>query len=104
MAYNVGRRTSEIAIRLALGAPAGSVARSILREALTLAGTGIAFGLPAVFVLTRFLKSQLYGVQPNDPVTLAIAIVAMTSVAILSAWLPARRAAKVDPMVALRNE
>jgi ABC-type antimicrobial peptide transport system permease subunit len=104
MAYNVTRRTSEIAIRMALGAPAGSIARSIMGEALTLAAIGIACGLPAVFALTRFLKSQLYGVQPNDLTTLVGAISALVVVALLSAWLPAHRAAQVDAMVALRNE
>jgi predicted permease len=104
MAYNVTRRTSEIAIRLALGAPTGSVARSILREALALAAIGIAFGLPAIFALTRFLKSQLYGVQPNDLITLGGAITALVAVALLAAWLPAHRAAKVDATLALRHE
>ena len=104
MAYNITRRTSEIAIRMALGARPGEVARSVLREALVLAGIGIGLGLPVVFALTRLIKSQLYDVQPNDPATLGLVIGVLILVALVSAWLPARRAARVNPMEALRTE
>ncbi len=104
MAYHVARRTNEIAIRMAVGARPGDVARPILREALLLAAIGIGFGLPAMFVTTRFIKSQLYDVQPYDPFTIAIVIFTLVVVALLAAWIPARRAAKVDPMEALRYE
>jgi predicted permease len=104
MAYHVARRTSEIAIRMAIGAQPGDVARPILCEALVLAAIGIGVGLPTVLVITRLIKSQLYDVQPNDPVTLGIVIVALVMVALLAAWIPARRAAKTDPMEALRYE
>ena len=104
MAYHVARRTGEIAVRMALGASRGNVAIPILREALLLAACGIATGVPLAFVLTQFIKSQLYGVAPNDPVIIGGAIVLLLAVAFLSAWIPARRAARVDPMVALRYE
>src|SRR5206468_6222865 len=101
---NVARRTSEIAIRMAVGARPGDVANSVLREALTLAGFGIGAGLPAVMVVTRHIQSQLYGVPPNDPATLVAASAILLAVALLAAWLPARRATRVDPIVALRTE
>jgi len=104
MAYHVARRTSEIAIRLAIGAQAGDVAGAIVREALTLAGLGIAAGLPCAFAVAQLIKSQLYGVQPTDPATLAAVILALIVVTLAAAWLPARRATSVNPMVALRSE
>ncbi|MCU0913818.1 MAG: ABC transporter permease [Planctomycetes bacterium] len=104
MAYNVARRTSEIGIRMALGATARHVAGPILREALLLALVGLAVGLPAVFAAGRLIRSQLYGVGPHDPLALTAASVVLLAVALLAAWLPARRAARIDPMVALRCE
>ena len=104
MSYHIARRTSEIAIRMAIGAPPGAVARSVLREALALAAIGIGIGLPVALSVTWLIKSQLYGVPPNDPVTLLVVIAVLTIVALLAAWLPARLAAKVDPMIALRSE
>jgi len=104
MAYNVARRTGEIGVRMAIGATGARVAWSILREAVVLAGIGVAVGLSGAVVVTRFIESQLYGVAPMDPATLAGAGALLVAVALLSAWLPARRAARVDPMVALRCE
>lgn len=104
MAYHVTRRTGEFAIRMALGATRRNIAYPILREALLLAVFGAAIGVPVALTLVRFIKSQLYGVAPTDPVTLFGASVLLIAVAVLSAWLPARRAAKIDPMVALRYE
>ena len=104
MAYNVARRTSEIGIRMALGATRRNVAVPILREALLLAATGVGVGVPVALGLTQLIRSNLYGVKPSDPVTMAGAVVLLLAVAVLSAWIPARRAAKVDPMVALRHE
>jgi len=104
MAYHVARRTGEIGIRLALGATRRQIAGPILREALTLAGIGLVIGLPLTLALTRLIRSNLYGVAPSDPVTLGGAVVLLLMVAVIAAWLPARRAAKVDPLVALRYE
>ncbi|MHC4331151.1 MAG: ABC transporter permease, partial [Planctomycetota bacterium] len=104
MAYNVARRTGEMGIRKALGARPWDVARPILREALTLTAIGVAIGLPVALALSRLMWAVLYGIEPHDPVTVIGTIVIMLTVAALAAWIPARRAAKVDPMVALRYE
>jgi predicted permease len=104
MSFNVARRTSEIAIRMAIGAQASDVARTVVREALTLAGLGIALGLPAAFAITRLIRGQLYGVQPDDPGTFVLVAGTLVVVAFVAAWLPARRAARVHPAEALRSE
>ena len=104
MAYHVARRTGEIAVRMALGATRGHIVGPVLREALLLTVVGLAIGVPVAFTLTKYVRSQLYGVQPNDPVTFISAAVLLIVVAVLAAWIPARRAAKVDPMQALRSE
>ncbi|MHC4351457.1 MAG: ABC transporter permease [Planctomycetota bacterium] len=104
MAYNVARRTGEIAIRKALGARPWDVAWPILREALTLTSIGVAIGLPAALALVRLIRSFFYGIEPHDPLTMIGTVVIMVTVAAVAAWIPARRAARVDPMVALRYE
>jgi putative ABC transport system permease protein len=104
MAYLVGRRTREIGIRMAMGAPWGSVVRSVLREALAQAGFGLAAGLLGAFALTRLLRSQLFGLEPTDPPTFAAVSALLVGVALLASWVPARRAAGVAPTVALREE
>jgi len=104
MAYNVARRTSEIGIRMALGATPSNIARSILREAFILAVTGLTIGVPVALALTRFIKSQLYGLSPSDPVTMIGACVLLIAVSLLSAWIPAHRALRISPMEALRCE
>jgi predicted permease len=104
MAYHIARRTREIGIRMALGATRRQIAGSVLRQAMLLAVTGVGFGLPLTLVLTRLISSILYGVAPSDPVTPSGAVVLLLMVAAAAAWLPARRAAKVDPLVALRYE
>jgi ABC-type antimicrobial peptide transport system permease subunit len=103
-AYNVARRTSEIGLRMALGATPRHVAFPVLREALLLSLAGVAVGLPAAFAVGRLIRSQLYGVAAHDPLALAVAVVALVTVALTAAWLPARRAAEIDPMAALRHE
>jgi predicted permease len=104
LAYNVARRTSEIGIRMALGAQRGDIAHPILREALLLAAAGLVVGVPAALALAQLIKNQLYGVAPTDPFSLTLGAVLLLAVAALAAWLPARRAARVDPMIALRAE
>jgi len=104
MAYNVARRTGEMGIRKALGARSWDVAWPILREALTLAAIGVAIGLPVALALVRLIQSFVYGIEPHDPLTMIGVVVIMVAVAALAAWIPARRAAKVDPMEALRYE
>jgi len=104
MAYNVARRTSEMGIRKALGARPWDVAWSVLRGALTLAAIGGVVGLPVALALGHLMRSLFYGIEPHDPLTVIGAVVIMLMVATLAAWIPARRAARVDPMVALRYE
>ncbi len=104
MAYTVARRTNEIGIRMALGARAGQVMRMVLGEVSWIAVTGVAAGLGAAAGLTRLVEAILYGVKPRDPVSLAAAGVVLGAVALAAGWLPARRAAKLDPMAALRHE
>lgn len=102
-AYTVTRRTREIGIRIALGALTRSLAWLVLGEVLVVIGAGVALALPATWALTRFVKSQLYGVTPMDPVAIPGAMAILTVVAIIAALLPARRAAHVDQVVAPRT-
>jgi predicted permease len=104
MAYSVARRRSEIGIRMALGARPQDVAWPVVRGALFMTGIGVALGGAGALALVRLIKSMLYGVAPHDPVTLAASALLLLAVAVLAAWLPARRAARIDPMVALRCE
>jgi ABC-type antimicrobial peptide transport system permease subunit len=104
MAYAVAGRTNEIGIRMALGAQRGNILWAVLRESLLLVLIGAALGLPAVIGATKLITSLLFGLTPADPVALALAITLMFAVSALASYIPARRAAKVDPMVALRYE
>ncbi|HWA86797.1 MAG TPA: ABC transporter permease [Opitutus sp.] len=104
IAYDIARRRGEIAVRIALGAQSGDIARPILGEALSLALLGIGAGLPLVFIATRLLRHQLYGVASYDPLTFGTVAALLALVAILAALLPIRRATHVDPVTALRSE
>jgi ABC-type antimicrobial peptide transport system permease subunit len=104
MAYTVAQRTNEIGIRLALGAQPGQVRQMILRETTGLASVGIVVGLAAALALSRLVGSMLYEVQPHDPATLFGAVMTLLAVALAASWIPARRAAGVQPMEALRHE
>ncbi len=104
LAYATAQRTREIGIRIALGSSRGSVARIILADVLRLTGIGIAVSLPVALGLSRLLRSQLFGVSPADPFSLAAAVILVAAVALLAALIPARRAASIDPIEALRTE
>ena len=104
MSYSVSQRRQEVGIRMALGAGAGQVLRLVLREAMVLAGAGIAVGVLLALIVTRLLGSLLFGVSATDPRTFAVTAVLLAGVALLASYLPARKAAAVDPVVALRND
>jgi predicted permease len=104
MAYSVNERTHEIGIRLALGAQPANVLQLVIRQALALTSLGIATGLACAFALTRVMSSLLFGVGATDGLTFVITTLLLGSVALFASYIPARRAARVDPMIALRRE
>jgi predicted permease len=104
MAYAVSRRTREMGVRMALGARASEVLRHVLAQALRVALTGTVIGLVAAIPATRFLRAQLYGVEPSDPTTLVFVVLVLAAASMAAAFIPARRATRVDPVVALRSE
>jgi ABC-type antimicrobial peptide transport system permease subunit len=104
MSYTVSRRTREIGIRMAMGAQPGRVERLILRQGLVLTLVSIALGWPAAWMLSRLASSFLYGIQPHDAVTFALVPPLLAAIALAACWIPAHRAASLDPMQALRTE
>ena len=104
MTYATNRRTGEIGIRIALGATRGQIAGMVLRETLLLILVGLAIGVPAAAASSHLIRSELYGLRANDPLTILIASLIMVGIAAFAAYLPARRASRVDPMAALRTE
>jgi putative ABC transport system permease protein len=104
MAYSVSQRTREIGIRMAIGARQADVSRMVLRSGLVLTAGGVLAGVVVALGLTQLIESQLFGVRPADPATMASVAALMIAVAAAAAYLPARRAARVDPVAALRSQ
>jgi ABC-type antimicrobial peptide transport system permease subunit len=104
LAYVTAQRTREIGVRIALGSSRAAISGIVLTDVLKLAGISVACAVPGAIGLTRLLKSQLYGVSATDPVTFCMVIFLVAAVAVVSALVPAYRAANVDPIVALRTE
>jgi predicted permease len=104
VSYNVARRTGEIGIRMALGAQRGGVVRMVLREVLVLVAGGLAIGTATALGTSKFVASFLYGMKANDPLTLTLALMTLLGTALVAGYVPARRASRIDPMIALRQE
>ena len=104
MSYNVARRTNEIGIRMALGAQRGGVIWMVLRQVFLLAIVGLAIGVPAALAASKLVESFLFGMKPNDPLTISVAIAVLVAATVIAGYAPARRASKIDPMVALRHD
>ena len=104
MSYTVARRTGEIGIRMALGAPRGAVVWMVLRETFVLAAVGLAIGVPTALGISKLVESFLFGVKPNSPAALVLAVAILLSAALLAGYMPAKKASRIDPMTALRHE
>ena len=104
MAYSVEQRTQELGIRLALGAPAHQVKNMVVRQGMVLALVGVVVGLIAAYLLSRFVENFLFGVAARDPMVFVAVPVVLSAVAFVAVWLPARRASRIDPIIALRAE
>ena len=104
LAYAVARRTNEIGVRMALGAATGDVVRMVLRDSFRMVGAGLLIGLPCAYAMARVLKTSLFRLEPLDPATTALSCGVLLAVAFVAAWVPARRAARIDPVLALRED
>jgi macrolide transport system ATP-binding/permease protein len=104
VAFNVARRTTEIGIRAALGASAGRIVWMILRDVCVMAAAGLAIGLPLALAGSRYVKTFLYGIAPNDPAAIAAAVAVLLAAGLLAGFVPARSASRIDPLMAMRCE
>jgi ABC-type antimicrobial peptide transport system permease subunit len=104
MAYAISQRTGEIGLRMALGARRGDILRVVLNEAVLIVIAGVGAGLLGSLVLTRFLQTLLFDIKPTDPLTFGALTILLVGVALLASFIPARRASRLDPLVALRHE
>ena len=104
MAYTVEQRTREIGIRVALGAQRGNVVWLVMKEVVAMVGIGFAIGLPAAWLSSKLVASLLYGIRPNDPVSIAAPMAVLAVIALLAGYIPAARASRVDPLRALHYE
>jgi macrolide transport system ATP-binding/permease protein len=104
MAYTVARRAGEIGIRMALGAQRGAVVWMVLREVFMLAAVGLAISVPTALGTSKFIESFLFEMKPNDPRALMLAVAILLSAALLAGFVPAWKASRIDPMIALRHE
>ncbi len=104
MAYTVEQRTREIGIRVALGAQRGNVVWLVMKEVVVMIGSGFAVGLPAAWMSSKLLESMLYGIRPNDPISIVFAIVVLGGIALIAGYIPATRVSRIDPLTALRYE
>ena len=104
LAYSVAQRTQEIGVRVALGATPGGILKMVLGQGLITVAIGLAFGLVGSLLLTRTLRSMLFEISPNDPLTIVGIALLLLLIAMLASYIPARRATRVDPMIALRYE
>jgi ABC-type antimicrobial peptide transport system permease subunit len=104
MAYAISQRTGEIGLRMALGARRGDILKVVLNEAVLIVIAGVGAGLLGSLLLTRFLQNLLFDVKPTDPLTFGALTILLAGIALLASFIPARRASRIDPLVALRHE
>jgi putative ABC transport system permease protein len=104
VSYAAAQRTQEIGIRIAMGASPRDILKIILRQGLGVVGVGLALGLVIALAGTRVMSSLFVGVKPSDPVTFVVVVLLLTGIALFACWIPARRATRIDPLVALRYE